>query len=268
MSRREYCLRTATGRKALNSPLVPSATGLLGSMNKLLPCWRYSARTLMRLWTLKKSRNACAPLRGIIRAFFKKCSHLLLSFGKPADNMASDPLGESLTRTLRYFRYVVLWSTRPLITSLESLLARSSISTQQTQRPHTPRLRYGGIPTCKSITTRFQESLAICSPDSRNLSEVVTTSKTSSSIDGLSRIPKLWQYSFPSLGSRSPYLPLSTSARTCLLPPRKHTSCTRTRGPNPSLKRSANGMSRWPSSAGPAAHFALVVQRATPSSHA
>jgi len=134
MSRREYCLRTATGRKALNSPLVPSATGLLGSMNKLLPCWRYSARTLMRLWTLKKSRNACAPLRGIIRAFFKKCSHLLLSFGKPADNMASDPLGESLTRTLRYFRYVVLWSTRPLITSLESLLARSSISTHTTVR--------------------------------------------------------------------------------------------------------------------------------------
>ena len=31
--------------------------------------------------------------------------------------------------------------------------------------------------------------------------------------------------------------------------------------PNPSLKRSANGMSRRPSSAGPAAHFALVVQR-------
>ena len=34
--------------------------------------------------------------------------------------------------------------------------------------------------------------------------------------------------------------------------------------PNPSLKLSANGMSRWPSSAGPAAHFALAVQRATP----
>ena len=34
--------------------------------------------------------------------------------------------------------------------------------------------------------------------------------------------------------------------------------------PNPSLKRSANGMSRWPSSAGPAAHFALAVQRAMP----
>ena len=38
--------------------------------------------------------------------------------------------------------------------------------------------------------------------------------------------------------------------------------------PNPSLKRSANGMSRWPSSAGPAAHFALAVQRAMPSSPA
>ena len=38
--------------------------------------------------------------------------------------------------------------------------------------------------------------------------------------------------------------------------------------PNPSLKRSANGMARWPSSAGPAAHFALAVQRAMPSSPA
>ena len=38
--------------------------------------------------------------------------------------------------------------------------------------------------------------------------------------------------------------------------------------PNPSLKRSANGMSRRPSSAGPAAHFALAVQRAMPSSPA
>ena len=38
--------------------------------------------------------------------------------------------------------------------------------------------------------------------------------------------------------------------------------------PNPSLKRSANGMSHWPSSAGPAAHFALAVQRATPLSPA
>jgi len=35
--------------------------------------------------------------------------------------------------------------------------------------------------------------------------------------------------------------------------------------PNPSLKLSPNGVARWPSSAGPAAHFALAVQRATPS---
>jgi hypothetical protein len=33
--------------------------------------------------------------------------------------------------------------------------------------------------------------------------------------------------------------------------------------PNPSVKRSANIASRWPSSAGPAAHFALAVQHAT-----
>jgi hypothetical protein len=35
--------------------------------------------------------------------------------------------------------------------------------------------------------------------------------------------------------------------------------------PNPSLKLSPNGVARRPSSAGPAAHFALAVQRATPS---
>jgi len=34
--------------------------------------------------------------------------------------------------------------------------------------------------------------------------------------------------------------------------------------PNPSLKLSPNGVPRWPSSAGPAAHFALAVQRVTP----
>ncbi len=38
--------------------------------------------------------------------------------------------------------------------------------------------------------------------------------------------------------------------------------------PNPSLKLSTNGVSRWPSSAGPAAHSALAVQRATPLSPA
>jgi len=35
--------------------------------------------------------------------------------------------------------------------------------------------------------------------------------------------------------------------------------------PNPSFKPSPNGVARWPSSAGPSAHFALAVQRATPS---
>ena len=38
--------------------------------------------------------------------------------------------------------------------------------------------------------------------------------------------------------------------------------------PNPSVKLSANGVPRWPSSAGPAAHFALAVQHVTPSSPA
>ncbi len=34
--------------------------------------------------------------------------------------------------------------------------------------------------------------------------------------------------------------------------------------PNPSLKLSTNGVSRWSPGAGPAAHFAPAVQRATP----
>jgi len=38
--------------------------------------------------------------------------------------------------------------------------------------------------------------------------------------------------------------------------------------PNPALTRSANGMSRLPSSAGPAADFALAAQRAMPPSPA
>ena len=38
--------------------------------------------------------------------------------------------------------------------------------------------------------------------------------------------------------------------------------------PNPSVKLSVNGVPRWPSSAGPAAHFALAVQRVTPLSPA
>jgi hypothetical protein len=49
--------------------------------------------------------------------------------------------------------------------------------------------------------------------------------------------------------SRFPY--------SCAMPPRSAAL------PNPSVKRSANIASRWPSSAGPAAHFALAVQRAT-----
>ena len=38
--------------------------------------------------------------------------------------------------------------------------------------------------------------------------------------------------------------------------------------PNPSLKRSANGRPRWPSSAGASPHFALAVQRVLPLSPA
>ena len=38
--------------------------------------------------------------------------------------------------------------------------------------------------------------------------------------------------------------------------------------PNPSLKRSANSVAHWPSSAGASPHFALAVQRATLSSPA
>ena len=48
----------------------------------------------------------------------------------------------------------------------------------------------------------------------------------------------------------------------------EHAASAAPKTPNPSLKRSANGMSRWPSSAGPAAHCALAVQRAMPSSPA
>ena len=42
-------------------------------------------------------------------------------------------------------------------------------------------------------------------------------------------------------------------------------STVRRAEPNPSFKPSPNGGSRWPSSAGPAAHFALAVQHAPPS---
>ena len=44
-----------------------------------------------------------------------------------------------------------------------------------------------------------------------------------------------------------------------------HHSTVRRAEPNPSFKPSPNGGSRWPSSAGPTAHFALAVQRAPPS---
>ena len=50
---------------------------------------------------------------------------------------------------------------------------------------------------------------------------------------------------------------------------RNHSSVKRrARMPNPSLKRSANGRPRWPSSAGASPHFALAVQRVLPSSPA
>jgi len=47
--------------------------------------------------------------------------------------------------------------------------------------------------------------------------------------------------------------------------PKRSMSTERAKTPNRSLKRSANGMAHWPSSAGPSAHFARAVQRATPS---
>jgi hypothetical protein len=46
-------------------------------------------------------------------------------------------------------------------------------------------------------------------------------------------------------------------------PPKASRSSKSQVPPNPSVKRSANIASRRPSSAGPAAHFALAVQRAT-----
>ena len=47
--------------------------------------------------------------------------------------------------------------------------------------------------------------------------------------------------------------------------PAHHLSTPR---PNPSFKPTANGMARWPPSAGPAAHFALAAQRGTSSAPA
>ena len=40
-------------------------------------------------------------------------------------------------------------------------------------------------------------------------------------------------------------------------------ACTERVLPNPSLKASPNSVAHWPSSAGPAAHFALAIQRTT-----
>jgi hypothetical protein len=51
------------------------------------------------------------------------------------------------------------------------------------------------------------------------------------------------------------------SQHTLFAPLSRHLGAPR---PNPSFKLTANGASRWPSSAGPPAHFALAVQRATP----
>ena len=68
-------------------------------------------------------------------------------------------------------------------------------------------------------------------------------------------------------GRRSP----SGAAQALIRIARKHPRSSARRagmnaaGSNPSLKLSPNGMSRWPSSAGPSAHFALTVQRAMPS---
>ena len=61
---------------------------------------------------------------------------------------------------------------------------------------------------------------------------------------------------------------VKNTSMSCL--PQRHSNYSRlVRGnpvePNPSFKLSPNGGSRWPSSAGPAAHFALAVQHAPPS---
>ena len=57
------------------------------------------------------------------------------------------------------------------------------------------------------------------------------------------------------------------SSRKPAVPPTTpfYHSTVRRAEPNPSFKPSPNGGSRWPSSAGPAAHFALAAQHAPPS---
>jgi hypothetical protein len=64
-----------------------------------------------------------------------------------------------------------------------------------------------------------------------------------------------WLLGFPAASGCNGFGPITA----CQL----HAFGTRRVWPNPSFKRSSNSMSRWPSSAGPAAHFALAVQRAT-----
>ena len=59
-------------------------------------------------------------------------------------------------------------------------------------------------------------------------------------------------------------IPLNKSAGSSRHPSGHH----RTPRPNPSFKLTGNGVARRPSSAGPAAHFALAVQHATPSAPA
>ena len=79
---------------------------------------------------------------------------------------------------------------------------------------------------------------------------------------------------YAAAGNTGPTPPSTVSER---LPQQKSASCGayyRVQGmlsaawPNPSFKRSANGMAHWPSSAGPAAHCALAVQHAMPLSPA
>jgi len=62
-----------------------------------------------------------------------------------------------------------------------------------------------------------------------------------------------------SLASKHGIVAVSQSKRTCSV---------ETVPPNPSLKRTPNGIAVWPSSAGASPHFALAVQHVLPSSPA
>ena len=79
---------------------------------------------------------------------------------------------------------------------------------------------------------------------------------------------KPWRHGASQLGQRGagsvwlvPAAPAAVAYFRCL-------ASARTALPNPSFKRSTNSVARQPSSAGPAAHFALAAQRAMPSSPA